>query len=801
MIEWPTTRRFDRIATASETLAKTGRWQRSIQLDPQQFSLAQGGATGQHIVRVGIEPRLAEAQRQLAQALGGNVALRALPYVPEAQREVVTLSAWVENMALDEARWGGPYASYVPDALLAAPIDGGVFRATFEDPIRGRTAWQMLARLAKVLVGSDEPLGQLLATALEPEALPADWYKPELMPVRLMFAEAWAAVWRALLGGGPAAVLLAEAVAGPYHLDIVLPDALKARLKDEARPWKNRATPPTRAVQDWQPWIMQVVDEDTLEQAWLRSLRDRAAATILAKLLASERLVAFNDAAVWQAQEGFHSELPLLTALAKLDNDAYAQLLREHDDLSGRFKGKARRQAGAAYMAKLAVLSCFDAWAAELLAGGRAKLEVDYNDAARLREEASRGGIYALLAEGIVAGSAAEVHATDVAEAPQAYETGHLFADLAGFTALTERLKEVEIRQFLRQNFYGPLLSIAKDYFKGGVDLADRGGIRLNNLLGDAISLCGAVGDLLAFAERATALVHEDLGAALRQAFLDQASATAAARRQELEQRISRLKVAVAKGEAGTDAEDEIRRLRAQLDAPDVDAEAAVQLKFGFYVAFGRAPIDLEFDDDIFGKVYVALAEKINESARGVARDGAVKAALDAFAAKFPGRPWAFRVHVGPTISGVWPEAMLDAWPSQPDDAAAVAVSLPGMVKFVGATGMYNEGIALSDEALRALAAEEGITQVRIWEGKSTELLKRLDQRYLMPEDRQTLLLLERGGEVRLVRYSGRVAMKGFRTPPRVWEWVGPWLPVYASLSTLVAKQGEDRPLAAVLGP
>lgn len=365
---------------------------------------------------------------------------------------------------------------------------------------------------------------------------------------------------------------------------------------------------------------------------------------------------------------------------------------------------------------------------------------------------------------------------------------GHLFVDVKGFTALAANLKEVEVRQVLRSRFYGPLLGLAHDYFRGGTDLADRGGIRLNNLLGDALSLSGEIADLLEFSERATVLVRDEAGGLLGRRSGAAALAAYEQERERIDQEVSALRVAKARGEGDPDAlMARIAELQATLDglAPRNDV---VDVDFGCFVAWGAPPIELEIEDPVFGHVRVALAEKLNESARGCERAAEVEAALSAFRRAHDGRPLAFHVHVGPRLVGLFPEDLLDAWPETPDDADAVARSYPAAHRFSGGTALCNTGIALSGEAARALTAG---TERHAWRGRSRDLTDILGQ-HLAVEPRQWLVTAEgRDGSSRLLRYCGRVQMKGFDKPPPVWEWLGPWLPFFDPLHEWVRREGR----------
>ncbi|HET7754648.1 MAG TPA: hypothetical protein VFK85_12130, partial [Anaeromyxobacteraceae bacterium] len=70
---------------------------------------------------------------------------------------------------------------------------------------------------------------------------------------------------------------------------------------------------------------------------------------------------------------------------------------------------------------------------------------------------------------------------------------GHLFTDVKDFTRRTALLGPAVMAEFLRSEFYRPILGAAKKFYTGMAHLSDRGGISVNNLLGDAISLSGDI--------------------------------------------------------------------------------------------------------------------------------------------------------------------------------------------------------------------------------------------------------------------------------------------------------------------
>jgi hypothetical protein len=83
----------------------------------------------------------------------------------------------------------------------------------------------------------------------------------------------------------------------------------------------------------------------------------------------------------------------------------------------------------------------------------------------------------------------------------RAAQLGHLFCDMKDFTKRTAFLKETVVADFLSREFYGPILTAAARHAQGAAHLADRGGIYLNNLLGDAVSFSGDIVALLELAD------------------------------------------------------------------------------------------------------------------------------------------------------------------------------------------------------------------------------------------------------------------------------------------------------------
>ena len=87
-------------------------------------------------------------------------------------------------------------------------------------------------------------------------------------------------------------------------------------------------------------------------------------------------------------------------------------------------------------------------------------------------------------------------------------------------------------------------------------------------------------------------------------------------------------------------------------------------LEAGVFVSFGPAPLVVAIDDEVFGRNRVAIAEKINESARGTARAGPARAGADQLLAAVrtargnPGLRHAWSVFIGqPLTLSIPPDA------------------------------------------------------------------------------------------------------------------------------------------------
>ena len=399
----------------------------------------------------------------------------------------------------------------------------------------------------------------------------------------------------------------------------------------------------------------------------------------------------------------------------------------------------------------------------------------------------------------------------------------HLFADVKDFTRRTTLLGQASMAEFLRREFYLPILVAAKAHFGGMQHLADRGGVSLNNLLGDAISFSGEVEAMLqlavairqAFAAYAARLQAQIDDAAVRRQLEALEGQQAAALRAAVLARIE-AEAAVARAAPGTPAQAElaaqVERLAAVERRAVVERERAMArargegLEAGVFISYGDAPLVVMIDDEVFGRNRVAIAEKINESARGTARAAAGRARADTqlvaerLALRRPSLTHAWSVFIDRPLQVTMPADLerpaLEA--ARGGDMAGALRWLAGPMRdvleaAVRETGdppgeIYNSGAALSEEALMAFLAEVADRRVvRRIELMPEELPEAIRTEWFYGTDRQSLVICFHpdGRVAELFRRVGRAAFKGLGGVT-VWE--------------LCAEQGGPARLVQLLG-
>jgi hypothetical protein len=383
----------------------------------------------------------------------------------------------------------------------------------------------------------------------------------------------------------------------------------------------------------------------------------------------------------------------------------------------------------------------------------------------------------------------------------------HLFADVKDFTRRTSLLGQASMAEFLRREFYLPILAAAKERFTGMEHLSDRGGISVNNLLGDAISLSGDIEALVSLAGEIRRLL-----AAYETRLEREVSTEAVAGRVtalETRYRVEITRSQASRGEARAEAEraapgspertEALRRAALHAAAASrltAEMERAVSrtrgegLEAGVFVSFGPAPLVVSIDDEAFGHNRVAIAEKINESARGTARASLARARADqlletARAARgSPGLRHAWSVFIGQPLSIAIPPAAateaLRAARAGDMTAAMRAVAKPvrrgleaaARAEDEGAGDVYNAGAALSEEALLAwLASVEGRRTVRRVELDPANVPEEVAAQWWFGTGPESLVVTFHtdGRPAEMFRHVGRAWFKGLGEVA-IWE-------------------------------
>ena len=383
----------------------------------------------------------------------------------------------------------------------------------------------------------------------------------------------------------------------------------------------------------------------------------------------------------------------------------------------------------------------------------------------------------------------------------------HLFADVKDFTRRTSLLGQASMAEFLRREFYLPILAAAKERFTGMEHLSDRGGISVNNLLGDAISLSGDIEALVSLAGEIRRLLAAYETRLEREVSTEAVAGRVTALEARYRGEIARSQAS--RGEARAEAEraapgspertEALRRAALHAAAAArlaAEMERAVSrtrgegLEAGVFVSFGPAPLVVSIDDEAFGHNRVAIAEKINESARGTARASLARARADqlletARAARgFPGLRHAWNVFIGQPLSIAIPPAAateaLRAARAGDMTAAMRAVAKPvrrgleaaARAEDEGAGDVYNAGAALSEEALSAwLASVGGRRTVRRVELDPADVPEEVAAQWWFGTGPESLVVTFHtdGRPAEMFRHVGRAWFKGLGEVP-IWE-------------------------------
>jgi hypothetical protein len=462
----------------------------------------------------------------------------------------------------------------------------------------------------------------------------------------------------------------------------------------------------------------------------------------------------------------------------------------------GRAVGLDRKAARAEY-AHAAVALLADAAVERLVAPARAALSFRSGNEAEGGNELEweAGRLYRLSARG-----------GPILHRAEERPAGHLFADVKDFTRRTGLLGQAVMAEYLRSEFYVPILVAAKEHFGGMQHLADRGGVILNNLVGDAVSFSGRIDQMVALARairrqfaayaarlsreissevvaKQIAAIEAQLEGALARAREARAAADAAAASAPPRTAQAAAAAAVAARARAEEARLEVERERALARARGEVLEA------GVFVSHGAAPLVVTIDDEVFGRARVAIAEKINESARGTARAPSARLRADAGLARerarrgAPALAHAWAVFIGQPMQVVVPpdaeEHALRLFRGGDPAGAMRALAAPARDALEAAAraedrasgDVYNSGAALSQDALEAFLAEVGgEREIRRVDVAPAEIPEALRARWYYGDEPLALVACY-GGDGRIGELFRRVGVAAFKGLGDVIVW------------------------------
>lgn len=248
-------------------------------------------------------------------------------------------------------------------------------------------------------------------------------------------------------------------------------------------------------------------------------------------------------------------------------------------------------------------------------------------NAATMMEEYSRGRLYRFAAD-----------ERPVLKTFAIEEEGQLFVDMKNFTNKTLKIKEAAMADFMRENFYKPILGAADRY--AGTPNED--GIRLTNLLGDAAIFSGGVSGLISLAADIQKIILgyrqkllKRLPPGLSEKIIGDVHAAYEAKTAELKQKNIDAARAVTEKTPGAEAivsalVEEERRLE---NTYRYELEEAIkgELEAGLFISYGAKAetIIIESAERSTRGAEVAIGEKINEAARGTNRNAHVRARME----------------------------------------------------------------------------------------------------------------------------------------------------------------------------
>lgn len=399
----------------------------------------------------------------------------------------------------------------------------------------------------------------------------------------------------------------------------------------------------------------------------------------------------------------------------------------------------------------------------------------------------------------------------------EAEDEGHLFIDMKDFTIKTLRAKEITMADFMESHFYKPILGAAGRYGSSAPDIAyDKKNVKLNNLLGDAVVFSGGVSNLIALAKdirvvmrrykeqlerRVPHIAEKELISNIHKNF--------EAMKEELARERAEVDKAVAAGGKNFEARaTELKEKEDKLEKAYKDElEAAIgqEMEAGLFIAYGSKAELVVMKDASWGELKVAIGEKINEAARGTARNSIVRAKMERFIEEErikrhnPNLKYPLDVYIDKTYGFLIPSTInehLEGMITRKDisearDLASLLAQecfkdfkriisgepISSLRLLRAVSDIYNKGQALSADALRAYIKEstgKGFFFKR--DVQIAELNKEIQNTFFFPFKTLELwfgvFMTEGVKQIDVFCKAGEIIFKGFEsaTPTIVYE-------------------------------
>jgi hypothetical protein len=219
------------------------------------------------------------------------------------------------------------------------------------------------------------------------------------------------------------------------------------------------------------------------------------------------------------------------------------------------------------------------------------------------------------------------------------------------------------------------------------------------------------------------------------------------------------------------------------------------EIEYGLFISYGDAAENISFEDPFWGQMNVAIAEKLNEAARGTGRNPDIKKKLDVLlrnarrAKGIPSLAYPFSVFIDKSyglsfrsdLSNMVERALQDGDAGMAREIMEIASALfmkdiKKRISGLGDAGwetltyfndIYNLGEALSEEALKAYLREISPFQHSFEKAiKTSELHPDIQERFFFPSSELKFFFCvakEEGQlEFDLFRYVGELVFKGF---------------------------------------